>query len=169
MSKKIVVGMIAVVIFASAMIAALPYSEVLAQEQRFTAQLTGQVEVPPTNSQATGMAEFTVVGQSIEYTVNASNIQGVTAGHIHAGKPGENGPIIATLFENDSPANKVSETGSITADTGAFQYVTDLTTPMNDGETYVNLHTEQNPDGEIRGQIMSTSSGGSPTSANSTG
>jgi hypothetical protein len=88
--------------------------------------------------------------------VNASDIQGVTAGHIHAGKPGENGFIIATLFENDSPANGVSETGSITADTGAFQYVTDLTTPMNDGETYVNIHTVQNPEGEIRGQITSS-------------
>jgi hypothetical protein len=154
MSKNMVVGLVAVVIITSAAITVLITSEVVAQgDERFTAQLAGQEEVPPTNSQATGMAEFQVVGQSIEFTVNASDIQGVTAGHIHAGKQGENGPIIATLFENDSPTNEVSETGSITSDTGAFEYVTDLTTPMSDGETYVNIHTVQNPDGEIRGQI----------------
>jgi UDP-2,3-diacylglucosamine pyrophosphatase LpxH len=41
--------------------------------------------VPATNSQATAMAKFTVMGDSVEYSVNASNIQGVTAGHIHSG------------------------------------------------------------------------------------
>ena len=29
---------------------------------------------------------------------------------------------------------------------------------MSDGEIYVNIHTEQNPNGEIRGQIMGSSS-----------
>jgi hypothetical protein len=32
-----------------------------------------------------------------------------------------------------------------------------LATAMSNGETYVNVHTEQNPNGEIRGQIMSSS------------
>ena len=35
------------------------------------------------------MAVFIVMGDSVEYTVNASNMQGVTAGHIHSGKQGE--------------------------------------------------------------------------------
>ena len=161
MYKKIIIGIIVVIVAASSLAAAISVltgSAVFAQEgQKFTAQLSGQEEVPPTNSQATGTAEFTVVGQTIEYTVNVSNIQGATAGHIHLGKPGENGIIIATLFENESPTNEVSETGTITADSGAFEYVTDLTTPMSGGETYVNIHTIQNPDGEIRGQITSSS------------
>lgn len=131
----------------------------MAQEQKFVATLSGQEEVPPTNSQATGMAEFTVMGESVEYTVNASNIQGVTMGHIHSGKQGENGPIVVTLFKNDSPTNEVSETGSITADKlegpMAGKQLTDLATAMSNGETYVNIHTEQNPNGEIRGQVMS--------------
>src|SRR5215216_1437504 len=160
MFEKIVVGMIAVAIIASAAITILTNSEVFAQEQKFTAQLSGQEEVPPTNSQATGMAEFTVTGESAEYSVNASNIQGVTAGHIHSGKQGENGPIVVTLFKNDSPTNEVSETGSITADKlegpMAGKQLTDLVTAMSNGETYVNVHTEQNPNGEIRGQITSS-------------
>jgi hypothetical protein len=75
-----------------------------------------QEEVPPTNSQATCMSEFTAAGGGIEYTVDASNIQGVTAEHIYSGKRGEKGPVIVTLLKNGSPTNEVSETGSITAD-----------------------------------------------------
>jgi CHRD domain len=133
-------------------------SSAFAQDQKFTAKLSSQEEVPPTNSQATGMAEFTVMGDSVEYTVNATGMQGVTAGHIHIGKQGENGPVVVTLFKNDSPSNEVSETGSITPDKlegpMAGKQLTDLASAMNNGDTYVNVHTEQNPDGEIRGQIM---------------
>jgi hypothetical protein len=138
-------------------------SSVFAQEQEFTATLSAQEEVPPTNSQATGTSEFTVAGDSgIEYNVDASNIQGVTAGHIHSGKQGENGPVIVTLLKNESPTNEVSETGSITADNlegpMAGKQLSDLVTAMSNGETYVNIHTEQNPNGEIRGQLTSSSS-----------
>lgn len=132
----------------------------MAQEQKFVATLSGQEEVPPTDSQATGMSEVTVTGESAEYSVNATNIQGVTAGHIHSGNQGENGPIVVTLFTNESPTNEVSETGSITADIlegpMAGKQLTDLVTAMNNGTTYVNIHTEQNPNGEIRGQITSS-------------
>ena len=135
-------------------------NSVVAQEQKFVATLSGQEEVPPTNSQATGMAEFIVTGENAEYSVNASNIQGVTAGHIHSGGQGENGPIVVTLFKNDSPTNEVSETGSITVDKlegpMAGKQLTDLVTAMRNGEIYVNIHTEQNPNGEIRGQITSS-------------
>jgi hypothetical protein len=106
------------------------------------------------------MAEVMVTGESAEYSVNATNIQGVTAGHIHSGKQGENGPIVVTLFKNESPTNEVSETGSITADKlerpMAGKQLTDLVTAMNNGTTYVNIHTEQNPNGGIRGQITSS-------------
>lgn len=155
---------------ATAGIATSLTSSVFAQEQKFTATLSGQEEVPPTDSQATGMAEFTVMGDNVAYTVNASNIEAVTAGHIHSGKQGENGPVVVTLFTNDSPTNEVSETGSITADKlegpMAGKQLTDLATAMTNGETYVNVHTEQNPNGEIRGQISNsaaTMSGGNST------
>jgi hypothetical protein len=163
MSKKIVGIMLATVFtVALASIGIITTNDLtssaFAQDQKFTAKLSGQEEVPPTNSQATGMAEFTVTGDSVEYTVNASGMQGVTAGHIHSGKQGENGPVVVTLFKNDTPTNEVSETGSITPDKlegpMAGKQLTDLASAMNNGDTYVNVHTEQNPDGEIRGQIM---------------
>jgi hypothetical protein len=163
MSKKIVGIMLATVFtVALASIGIITTNDLtssaFAQDQKFTATLSGQEEVPPTNSQATGMAEFTVTGDSVEYTVNASGMQGVTAGHIHSGKQGENGPVVVTLFKNDTPTNEVSETGSVTPDKlegpMAGKQLTDLASAMNNGDTYVNVHTEQNPDGEIRGQIM---------------
>jgi CHRD domain len=136
-------------------------NSVFPQEQKFTATLSAQEEVPPTNSQATGMSEFTAEGGGIEYAVDASNIRGVTAGHIHSGKQGESGPVIVTLLKNESPANKVPETGSITADklegSGAGQQFSDLVTAMSNGEIYVNIHTESyRTNGEIRGQITSS-------------
>ena len=97
------------------------------------------------------------------------NIQGVTAGHIHSGKPGENGPVVVTLFKYASPKDQVSEIGKLTADKlqwpMAGKKISDLTTAMTNGVTYVNIHTEKNPNGEIRGQISSSS--GSMTGVNS--
>ena len=138
-------------------------SAAYAQESsKFNAKLSGQEEVPPTQSTATGMAEFTPSGESVSYTVNATGIQGVTAGHIHSAEKGKNGDVVVTLFKFDSPQNQVSENGTITADKleGPMQgkQISDLAAAMTNGTTYVNIHTQQNPQGEIRGQIMSATS-----------
>jgi hypothetical protein len=36
----------------------------------------------------------------------------------------------------------------------AGKQLTDLVTAMANGKTYINIHTEQTPNGEIRGQIQ---------------
>ena len=136
-------------------------SAVFAQNtNKFNAKLSGQEEVPPTQSKATGMVEFTPSGESVSYTVNATGLQGVTAGHIHSGEKGKNGDVVVTLFKFETPKNEVSENGTITADKleGPMQgkQISDLAAAMKNGSTYVNIHTEQNPNGEIRGQIMSS-------------
>ena len=125
---------------------------------KFGFNLTGSEEVPPVQTNATGMAEisaYTVAGDSITYSVNAMNIQGVTAGHIHLGKPGENGPIVFTMFKYDPPRNEVLETGTITADKlegpMAGKRVFDVALAGSNGSLYMNIHTVENPNGEIRG------------------
>jgi hypothetical protein len=134
------------------------FTNSFAQEQGGIANLSGQEEVPPIQTQATGMAEFIVMGDAVNYNVNSSNIQGATAGHIHLGKPGENGPIVITLFKYDTPMNQVSETGSFTAADQegpmAGQPYQELGMAAINGSLYVNIHTEKNPNGEIRGQIQ---------------
>lgn len=135
------------------------YSEVFAQNEKFTAKPTGQEEVPPVDTKATGMAEFTPKGESIQYMINATDIQNVTQAHIHSGEKGFNGPIVVTLFLSDPPQNNVSNNAIVTADKlrGPMEgkTISDLVAAMENGSTYVNIHTDQKPNGEIRGQIMS--------------
>jgi CHRD domain len=125
---------------------------------KFGFNLTGSEEVPPVQTDATGLAEissYTIAGDSITYTVNATNIQDVTAGHVHFGKPGENGPIVFTMFNYDPPRDEVLETGTITADKleGPMEgkQVSDLAFAGANGSLYMNIHTVENPNGEIRG------------------
>jgi hypothetical protein len=125
---------------------------------KFAFNLTGSEEVPPVQTNATGLADispYTIAGDSITYNVNATNIEDVTAGHIHFGKPGQNGPIVFTMFKYDPPRNEVLETGTITADKlegpMAGKQVSDLAFAGANGSLYMNIHTVENPNGEIRG------------------
>ena len=130
----------------------------------FVTNMTGQQEVPPVDTQAVGEAILTQdlpQNQTMHYYVNVTGIQGVTQGHIHSGAEGENGPIVVTLFNFDSPQNEVLQDSNFTASNleGPMQGKTmqDLIAAMKNGSTYINVHTEQNPNGEIRGQLMNTS------------
>lgn len=66
------------------------------------------------------------------------------------------------MFEFAADQNEVSERGTIIADMleGPMEglAISDLLSAMKNGSTYINIHTEQYPDGEIRGQITSPSS-----------
>ena len=130
----------------------------------FVTNMTGQEEVPPVDTQALGEAILTQdlpQNQTMHYYVNVTGIQGVTQGHIHSGAEGENGPIVVTLFSFDSPQNEVLQDSNFTASNleGPMEGKTmqDLIAAMKNGSTYINVHTEQNPNGEIRGQLMNKS------------
>jgi hypothetical protein len=134
-------------------------------KQKFTAHLFGDQEVPPIQTNASGMAWFKPMQDNVWFKVNVTDIQGITMAHIHSGKQGENGPPIVPLYKSDTPSGPIVgilAKGNITADT--FQgpmtgkQISDLITAMQNGETYVNIHTQQNPNGEIRGQIMMSNS-----------
>jgi hypothetical protein len=157
------IAVVAVVVLATVMITATTYGLtelVFAQgAPNIVINLTGSEEVPPVQTEATGVAEISPVPptfDSIGYNINATGIEGVTAGHVHLGKQGENGPIVVTLFKYDSPMNEVSENGTITADKlegpMAGKQITDLAAAGANGSLYINIHTERNPNGEIRGQ-----------------
>jgi hypothetical protein len=132
-------------------------------EQKFTAKMTGKEEVPPHDTKATGTAEFTLSadGKTMSYKVDVMNIDKVTVAHIHQGKPGENGPPVVWLFNSSSnptgPMNGKLSEGKITSNdlVGPLKgkQISDLVKLINDGNAYANVHTQQNPKGEIRGQI----------------
>ncbi|WP_256686159.1 ferritin-like domain-containing protein [Halococcus qingdaonensis] len=126
-------------------------------------QLAGENEVPPVDTDATGEATLELVegsdGPKLQYELSVQNIENVTAAHIHLGNEGENGPVVAFLF--GPKESGVSEDGQLASGTITES---DLVGPL-EGESaqelrsmtekgaYVNVHTTQNPDGEIRGQI----------------
>jgi hypothetical protein len=142
--------------------------------QIYSAQLSGDQEVPPVQTtNASGTADFRIPlsaistpQAAIDYTVNGTGIENVvTAAHIHMGKMGENGDIVVTLCKAEtcsaggggSGGGTLSLTGTFNATNlegpMAGKQIEDLANEMTNGGTYVNVHTEQNPNGEIRGQI----------------
>jgi hypothetical protein len=123
------------------------------QSQTFTAKLSGKDEVPPVNTQATGTAQFQLSsdGKEINYDLTATNLNGFMMAHIHQGKSGENGQPITTPLQ----MGKGKITSSDLQGSLAGKQISDLVDLMKNGGAYVNVHTNQNQNGEIRGQIMS--------------
>jgi hypothetical protein len=134
----------------------------------FTAKLSGNNEVPPVTTAGSGTATFQLqaVGHQevLRYQLYLKNISSVTGAHIHKGKQGENGPVVADLFGNPSmsgpPTGKIN--GLLTSGT---LYESKLTGPLagktidilvnmiRSGDAYMNIHTTTNQNGEVRGQI----------------
>ena len=149
------------------MVSAITFSNhiVLAQTQKqFNAKLSGQQEVPPVQTTSSGMAWFKPMQDKVWFKLNVTDMQGVTQAHIHTGKQGENGPVVVTLYKSATPQpiNGKLSYGNITANLleGPMKgkQISDLATALSNGGTYVNVHTEKYPNGEIRGQIMMANS-----------
>ncbi|MFL6404808.1 MAG: CHRD domain-containing protein [Nitrososphaeraceae archaeon] len=147
--------------------------------KEFSARLTGDKEVPPVDTDATGRIRLTANSQQdvLDYQLSVSNLNGVATGaHIHRGSAGTNGPIVANLnirstfagasasasAGGGSAMTSTSTGGTITsADLKgplAGKQVSDLIKLIEDGKAYVNVHTRQHTNGEIRGQLTSLSS-----------
>lgn len=136
------------------------------QQKSFNANLSGSSEVPPTPINATGNTEFQVVSDKKEltYSLNVEGLEGITEAHIHKGKVGVNGPVVVTLYNSQSPSTESNTSLTIKENITsaklegplAGKQLSDLINIMNNGTAYVNVHTEQNPLGSIRGEISST-------------
>lgn len=133
---------------------------------KFTATMSGNNEVPPVDTTATGETVFrsSANDTTIKYKVNVTGFSDATGAHIHMAKSGANGDVVVDLL-TDSKKNPtklgMAIRGNITDSdlTGPMQgkTVSDLISAINSGDTYVNVHTPTHPDGEIRGQIESGS------------
>jgi CHRD domain len=121
------------------------------QQQTFTAKLSGNDEVPPVSTTATGMSQFKVSpdANKISYILNATNLNNFMMAHIHQGKAGENGEPVAALSMGNGTITSSDLKGPL-----AGKQISDLVNLMNNGQAYVNIHTQQNMNGEIRGQVM---------------
>ena len=96
---------------------------------------------------ARGKAKFELEGKDglrLEYEVTAEGLSGPAIGmHIHPGAVGVPGPVLIPL---DHVAMK-----------GEIEVTAEQAAEIRSGNTYVNIHTDANPGGEIRGQINACS------------
>lgn len=131
----------------------------LKKVQSFKAHLDGDQEVPtPVDTKATGQTNFKLSkdGSSLSYKLIVANIENVAAAHIHIGERGSNGGVAVTLYGGgliEGRTSGVLAEGMITSDMVTGYTLAELLDIMLTGGAYVNVHTSQNPGGELRGQI----------------
>ena len=105
-----------------------------------TTTLTGAQEVPPVTTKATGTAMLTISGdRAVSGTLTTTGIE-ATAAHIHEAPSGKNGGVIVPFVKSGDkwtipPGAKLTE-----SQFKSFQ----------DSNLYVNAHSADNTDGEIR-------------------
>jgi len=129
----------------------LASSAAFADTVALKANLQPSSEVPPRVSQGHGTldATFDTASKSLSWTVTYAGLSSpVTAAHFHGPAPvGQNAKVQVPVPKADlaSPMK-----GSATLDD---QQATDLMA----GHWYFNIHTEKNPSGELRGQVLPAS------------
>lgn len=112
------------------------------------ADLEPSSEVPPRVSHGHGMlnATFDTSTQSLQWTITYEGLgSATTAAHFHGPAPvGQNAKV-------QIPIQKGALASPIT---GAAQLTEQQVTDLMAGQWYFNIHTVENPMGEIRGQIL---------------
>ena len=119
-------------------------SPATAEVVNLKAAMNAGTEVPPNSSTGTGTltAAYDTASKKLSWKGSYSGLTGpATAAHFHTGEPGKNGGVALAITPNASPFE-----GSATlTDAQAADLLA--------GKWYVNVHTEANKGGEIRGQV----------------
>ena len=142
----------------------------IVEELQFKAALNGNQEVPPASTRNAGFAyaKLQDQGERLSYRLSQSIASHeIQMAHLHLGQLGENGPVVAVLFDGsegtDTGHSRASHKGRsrlrgdiLTADLVgplAGQPLDRLIAELQSGNIYVNVHTRRFPQGEIRGQL----------------
>jgi hypothetical protein len=164
LSAVVTAGVLAFV--GTAYLAASPRGD---EANHLKARMDGYQEVPAISSTGTGTLDLRIDddAQSIEFELAYENLEGATttASHIHLGQPSVNGgvsvffcggggrppctPTSGSFSGVITPANVVGPAGQGIAATEFDE----LVRALRAGATYVNVHTDKHPGGEIRGLI----------------
>lgn len=130
-------------------------------DYKFYTELCGNQEVPPVYTRGVGILKIDVKRyKTLKYKLRIYDLTCIYVVHLHLGCDGENGPIVATLFNNCCPTEK---TGGLLVEGVLYDRnlrnssdcntITKLLNLRKQGKIYVNVKTASFPEGEIRGQL----------------
>jgi hypothetical protein len=114
--------------------------------EKFKASLDGKSEVPATTSSGTGTADidYDPASKKLSWKVTYSGLSGpATAAHFHG--PAEAGKNAGVAVAIPNAGTSPAEGSATLTDAQAADFLA--------GKYYVNVHTQANPGGEIRGQV----------------
>ena len=107
-------------------------------------KLSGDAEVPPVKTSASGSGEITVAPDgAVSGSIKATGVD-ATAAHIHMAASGKSGPVIVPLTKGSD--------GTFSVPAGA-KLTDEQLKAYKSGELYVNVHSEAHKGGEIRAQL----------------
>lgn len=123
----------------------------------FTTSLTGLSEVEPVMTGAQGGLAFEFRNGTLTATGSFSGLESnhieSPGSHIHSGAAGENGGVIYPLTpELDSETD--ARAGTYSAADNTFEFSAEEIGQLVTAGLYVNVHSEENPGGEVRGQVL---------------
>lgn len=144
MTSRLLLGFIALSLLVGSGLSSS--SETKAADYVFETQMFGTEQVPPVNTPAWGFFRFffNADRSSADVTVDIKGLAGlnVISADIHRGAPGTNGPVVKHLADGGY---------IVTAATVTFTKAE--LAEMVAGNWYISLKTQDNPNGELRGQI----------------
>lgn len=135
-----------------------------AQTIQLAATLSGGNEAPTavnTGSYATATVTVDLGSRDVTYVIQVFNMpSGTTGAHFHVGGPGTPGPIVVNITVPAQISNDYTLSGTASAssliprlDQGIGSW-DDFIQSLLGGQTYLNVHSNNNPSGEIRGQVL---------------
>lgn len=119
-----------------------------AQTETYRARLSPMPTTPQTVSTITGEGEviLSLNGNTLSVQGNFKGMNSVaTMAHIHNGPPAQPGPVVHQLEITKMPAGEIS---------GELELTAEQVTALRNNELYVQVHSETNPPGELRGWIF---------------
>lgn len=118
----------------------------------FHANLSGSTQMPTILTRANGAITGELDGNTLTITGSFQELDGdFSASHIHLGIAGRNGGVEIPLNVN---TGNDARSGVFSAQDNVYELEAEQAEALMERRFYVNVHSEVNPGGEIRGQIV---------------
>ena len=117
-------------------------------QEVYRARLSPMPTTPQSVTDITGEGEviLTLNGNALSVEGNFSGMSSATTmGHIHNGPPAQPGPVVHRLEITAAPSGNIS---------AELELTDEQVTALRNNELYVQIHSENNAPGELRGWIF---------------